>query len=373
MKALFFRAIGFIVIMTSLCTLSLDRIWAQNRNNSQNNSITQADEVVVQANLRGMRTSALVNNLVRSMDFQFIPSIQDGQVNGTYSIYKYRDVIGFPLWLMINMNGPLIVDKSLFTVNSVNEKVIDGSKAWLINLSCADTVNGKFDLQFVIDATTGKAMVEVKHVEKGETSAGSDRGEETYKRSDSFMFQGHIFPKKLLFKHTPIDHQKHYVTLKNREARALRRAISTEELLDSIVPRLNFRVSSSIGGQYYRTFNRTLLERDFAKRIWVDKANEKWYVRIEYAYGPARRKIDEQKAAGIEAKMNRSSPEYILNFNDTFIIDLVINSINGESFYRAGQYNYLKKNWQRERISVFLPEMGGILFFDIKMVFTASN
>lgn len=261
--------------------------------------LSQAQQVERQASLRGTTVERMVDSLVRGRDFQFIPGTLHGQVDGTHAIYKYTPAPDFPLWLMINMGGPLTVNKRLFALNRVEEKVKDGVRVWLLNIGCADSVNGKFDLQFVIEAATGKAMLEVKQTEKGI----GVRSEETNRNQDSFLFQGYIFPEYFLYA---------YKNEKQRE-----RAERTERQIDDRVPRLDFRA----GGQ---TINPALLEREFARLVYLDKHNDTWYVRIEF---PATR--------------NRHQK--------TSVLDFAICAHTAETYVRRGLYDSLYKNWMHYR------------------------
>lgn len=286
-------------MIMNVCYLSLNIAHAQKH-------LSQVKELALQADLRGVDVEELVTSLVNGMDFQFIPATLNGQVNGVDAIYKYRNVQGFPLWSIINMGTPLLVDKYSFTVNSMEKREKEGVMMWYVNLSCEEDINGKFDLHFIIDAATGKAMVDIIQVEKGAVSASNDRGEETYKKNDSFLFQGYIFPKELLYSYKNEKEEK--------------RVINSQKLLNNIVPRLNFRIGNT-------TINPTILERKFAKLVYMDKFNDKWYIRIEYPAGRSRKL-------------------------KTPVSDFVIDTRTGESYVRGGSYDRLTKNWQQFKGSV---------------------
>lgn len=292
MKRFLCRLAGSAALIAVICFLSTDTVRAEKR-------LSQAQQAEQQATLRGQTVEKMVDSLVRVLDFQFIPGTQDGQVDGKYSIYKFRNTAGFPLWLMMNMGGPLAVNKRLFTVNEIENKVKDGARVWLLNMSCADSVNGKFDLQFVIEAATGKTVLEVTQTEKGKVPFK----EETHKNQVSFMFQGYIFPEYF-----------HY-TYKNE--RQKERARQTEEEIDYLVPMLDF----SVGG---RTVNPTLLEREFARLVYLEKHNDTWFVRIEF-------------------------PDTRNRYQKTSVLDFAINARTGETYTRRALYDYLYKNWMQYR------------------------
>lgn len=293
MKRLLYRLVGSVALIAVICFLSTGRARAKKR-------LSQAQQTEQQATLRGQTVEEMVDSLVRVLDFQFIPGTLDGQVNGVYAIYKFRNTPDFPLWLMMNMGGPLAVNKRLFTLKEADCKVKDGARVWLLNMSCADSVNGKFDLQFVIEATTGKTVLEVIQTEKG---VGPPPEVETNRNQNSFMFQGYIYPE--YFRYV-------YKNEKQKE-----RARQTEEEIDYLVPRLDFNA----GGI---TINPTLLERWFASLVYLEKHNDTWYIRFEF---PSSR--------------NR--------FQKITVLDFSINARTGETFSRRGLYDYLFKNWTHYR------------------------
>lgn len=293
MKRPLCRLAGSVALIAVLCFFSTEAARAEKR-------LSQAQQAEQQAALRGQTVEQMVDSLVHAVDFQFIPGTLDGQVNGVYAIYKFLPAPDFPLWLMMNMGGPLTVNKRLFTVNEVENKVKDGVRVWLLNVSCVDSVNGKFDLQFVIEAATGKTVLEVTQTEKGAVPAPA---EQTNRNQDSFMFQGYIFPEYFIY------------TYKND--RKKKRAEETEQMLDFLVPRLDFNA----GGW---TINPTLLERQFASLVYLDKHNDTWFVRIQF-------------------------PDTRNRYQKTSVLDFAIHARTGETYIRRGLYDYLPKNWMHYR------------------------
>lgn len=297
MKTALYRLAVPMILSAAVCCLSTTVAHAKR-------FPSQAQEVSEQAALRGMSVENMVDSLVNAFDFQFLPARLHGQVNGNYAIYKYENTPGFPLWLMINMGGPLFVDTQAFVVNQKEEKIKDGVKVWLVNASCSDSVNGSFDLQFVIEASTGKTAVNVTQTARG---ADPRAEEESPRNKDSFLFQGYIYPTGLIH------------TYKN--AKEKQRALDNERLLDMIVPQFNFR----IGGM---TVTPKLLENQFARLVYLDKYNDIWYLRFEF-------------------------PPDRYGRHKTPVLDMAINARTGESHSRSGTYDYLYKNWLYHRESAF--------------------
>lgn len=271
--------------------------------------ISQEEQVELQAKLRQMTPRQLVDSLVRGMDFQFIPATLNGQVDGKYAIYKYQNTPGFPMWLMINLGGPLTVNRQLFSVNRCETKTEDGEEAWILGMTCGDTVNGAFELTFVIAANTGKTVMTVNQIAPGRVTPPV---EETNKNQTSFMFQGYIFPE--------------YLMTQYKNERQKRNAEESQALVDRIVPKLDFRAGT-------RTINPTLLERQFARLVYLEKHNDTWYIRIEF-------------------------PDTRNRYQKTSVLDFAIHASTAETFIRAGLYDYLYKNWMN------YPE---------RAVFTSSN
>lgn len=271
--------------------------------------LSQEEMVGQQAQLRQMTTRQMVDSLVREMDFQFIPATLNGQVDGKYAIYKYQNTPGFPMWLMMNMGGPLTVNREHFSVNRCETKTEEGVEAWVVGMSCGDTVNGAFELTFVIEANTGKTVMTVNQLAPGLVAPSV---EETNKNQTSFMFQGYIFPE--------------YLMTEYKNARQKRNAEESQALVDRIVPQLNFRA-----GRW--TINPTLLERQFARLVYLEKHNDTWYIRIEF-------------------------PDTRNRYQKTSVLDFAIHASTAETFIRTGLYDYLYKNWMN------YPE---------RAVFTSSN
>lgn len=264
--------------------------------------MSQKDQVQKQASLKGYSTvESMVDDLVGHVKFQFQPAPLNGQVNGVHGFSVYENTMEFPLWLMMNMNGPLFVDQDYFHINEKKKEIQDGKPVWFVNASFIDKVNGMFMVQFVIDAESGKTMVNVL---PGEVDKNEDQNLIT-----KYLYTGYIYPEELSYS---------YKNTKQEE-----RALKSEQLIDSIVPRLNFKVNGfSVHPKW--------LERAYMELICCEKANEKWYVRLAL---PAEKNFD---GRGGMAKMNKMT-----------VYDFVIDSKNAKGFRRAGYYDYLPKNWQR--------------------------
>lgn len=262
--------------------------------------LSQQEQTIQQASLRGQTVNDMVDSLLRVVNFQFIPGTLNGQVNGLYAIYKFVPTSDFPLWLMMNMGGPLYIDKWHFTLNRSEQRIIDGVDIRSLHFSCSDSLNGCFDLQFLVEAETGKTMLEVK-----QTSPGSlpPQKFETNRKDSSFLFQGYIFPE--------------YMKYQYKNERAAENAAESEQLIDQMVPNLNFRAGS-------RTINPTLLERQYARLVYLEKHNDTWYVRFEF-------------------------PSSRNKYLKVSVLDYAINARTAETYTRSGLYDYLFKNWMHYR------------------------
>lgn len=262
--------------------------------------LSQPEQVAQQAALRGQTPRDMVDSLLHVVGFQFIPGTLNGQVNGLYAIYKYRPSPDFPLWVMMNMGGPLYVDRQHFTLNRSEQRIIDGVDIRSLHFSCSDSLNGCFDLQFLVEAETGKAMLEVKQTARG---ALPPQKFETNRNDTTFLFQGYIFPEYLRYAY--------------KNERAAQNAAESEQMLDRLVPSLNFRAGS-------RTINPTLLERQFARLVYLEKHNDTWYVRFEF-------------------------PESRNRHQKVTVLDYSINARTAETYSRSGLYDFLFKNWTHYR------------------------
>ena len=99
--------------------------------------------------------------------------------------------------------------------------------------------------------------------------------------------------------------------------RAAQNAAESEQMLDRLVPSLNFRAGS-------RTINPTLLERQFARLVYLEKHNDTWYVRFEF-------------------------PESRNRHQKVTVLDYSINARTAETYSRSGLYDFLFKNWTHYR------------------------
>lgn len=111
-----------------------------------------------------------------------------------------------------------------------------------------------------------------------------------------------------------------------KNARRKRNSEESQALVDRIVPKLDFRAGTW-------TINPTLLERQFARLVYLEKHNDTWYIRIEF-------------------------PDTRNRYQKTSVLDFAIHASTAETFIRTGLYDYLYKNWMN------YPE---------KAVFTSSN
>lgn len=223
------------------------------------------------------------DSIIASLAFQFEPNTLRGQVNGTYAPYEYKQSPSFPLWIMMNMGGALVVDTSNFVVNECTRH----QEAWLVNMTCNDSVNGKFDLQFVIEPSN-KTMLKV-----------------TDSNGNKQLYDGQLYP---------FDRE---IAFKNEKAVA--KAINTQSILDQAVANMNFQVRYADGKRILKTPR--LVQREYGIVSVCEKVNDTWFVRIEYPDG----------------RNNRQK---------TAIEDFSINSFTGETFRRASLYDKLPTTWR---------------------------
>lgn len=254
-------------------------------------------------------TKSTTDSLVQSMKFQFEPVTLHGKASGVLVSTRHTENVEHPLWLLINMGGPMGFDTTQYRLNHV-ERV---DSAWLINATITDPVSsGKFELQFIIEPNAQTLL-----------KLTDDQGEKQ-------LFDGNIYPYERM------------VTFSNE--RQLKKAIKTEAVIDSIVPMLTFQINYPVenayrdprymnyssanpsmyfySGQHYRTLiTPRILMNSFASIRYLKKVNGYWYLRLEYS---AERSRDNK----------RSYQDYC------------INAFTGETFSRGGNYDRLSVNWR---------------------------
>ncbi len=225
----------------------------------------------------------IIDSIVPLRHFQFHPATLHGQVNGKYSIYRYENSDDTRVWLMYNMGGPLLVDPERFEL----EKIDKVNGVWRVKLRLEEQVNGPFELQFLIESKTGRAMVEMR-----------DRD------GNKDLFEGTVYPM--------------HRTLVFKNARQTRRCMESQQLLDSLVPRLHFTLRYPQGQQRIDSF---YLTTNFITVICCEKVADTWYLRLERPPGrdPYQRIVVE---------------------------DIAINVYSGETYRRTAYYNYLMASWR---------------------------
>ena len=257
--------------------------------------------VPAHAQENGSGTAAEIDKWVADVKFLFLPSpLQSDESNAAVVQGYFNKTPGFPLWLMMDMGGALPVDKDHFSVNSA-EKDEDG--VWVLDLSCVDSVNGFFKLNFAIDPEKGDAALKVATAADG----------------DIAMYQGKIGsyegPGMPDF----------------RNEKKAEEAERTAAVLDRIVPALNFTVklNSELYGKKSQVVVRPGNVQAWSPRkfdadgytvVCCEKQNGVWYVRLQ---------VGEPTAV-----------------SEAMYLDLAIDSWTGDTNFRLGLADKLRHNWR---------------------------
>lgn len=246
-------------------------------------------------------TPEQIDKWVGETHFQFLPNpLQTSESNAAAVQGYFNNTPGFPLWLMIDMGGSLQVDKDHFSVNS---SVKDEDGVWLLDLSCVDSVNGFFKLSFAIDSKNGESALKVATAAEG----------------DIAMYQGKI---------GPYDGPK---TTDFRNEKRAEKSLRTAEVLDRIVPGLNFTVKlkSELYGskakiivmpKNVQAWTPRKFDADDFTVICCEKQNDIWYLRLMIG----------------EATL----------ISEEMYLDLAIDSWTGDVNFRIGMADKLRANWR---------------------------
>lgn len=246
-------------------------------------------------------TAADVDRWVEQARFQFVPDALQAEESQAAAVQGYfNKTPGFPLWLLMDMGGALLVDEDHFAVNSAQK---DEDGVWMMDLSCMDSVNGFFMLNLAIDSKSGEAALKVATAADG----------------DIAMYQGKVGaydgPGMPEFKS---DKQKE-------------EAMRMAAMIDTLVPGMNFRVklNSELYGSKSEidvAQNRVRLwdPRQFRvedyKVVCCEKQNGVWYVRLQLVEGT--------------------------DFSEPMYLDLAIDSWTGNVNYRRAFADRLRGNWR---------------------------
>lgn len=245
--------------------------------------------------------SSDVDRWMRDVKFQFVPDPVQSEEGGTATVLGYFEYTpGFPLWLMMDMGGALVVDEEHFSINS-SEKDADG--VWMMDLSCMDSVNGFFNLHLAVDSQSGEAALKVATMQDG----------------DIALYQGKVGaydgPGMPDFRNE-----------KRTEGAMLRAAE-----LDTLVPSMNFQVK--LNSELYGPKSQVNILPNLV-RLWdprqfrvgdysvicCEKQNGTWYVRLQLVEGT--------------------------EVSEAMYLDLAIDSWTGEVNYRRGFADQLRANWR---------------------------
>lgn len=246
-------------------------------------------------------TTADINKWVEEVRFQFVPNLLQPEEGNSAAVQGYfNNTPGFPLWLMMDMGGALLIDKDHFAVNSA-EKDADG--VWVLDLSCVDSVNGFFQLNLAIDSEKGDAALKVATLTEG----------------DIAMYQGKIGPYE----------GPGMPDFRNENK--TEEAVHTAAVLDRIIPALDFSVklNSELYGRKAKiivvptnvqAWTPRKFDADGYKVICCEKQNGTWFVRLE---------IGEETLV-----------------SEALYLDLAIDSWTGDVNYRMGMADKLRRNWR---------------------------
>jgi hypothetical protein len=241
-----------------------------------------------------------VDLMVRNVEFRFRPDVlQAAEGNSGFVQGLYFKTDEFPLWLLMDMGGDLLVDKTHFQPGE-STKGEDG--VWTLSASRVDTVNGYFSLQFAIDSQSGEAALSIADHE--ETLA---------------LYSGWVLP---------------YAVEKPdfRNEKRAQEAAATEALLDKAVPALNFEVK--LNTELYGTKASVLVTPEGVTTqaplsfkgekyevVCCERQGQYWFVRL---------KIGDFAEVGSEE----------------MLLDLAIDAYTGDTNYRLGLADQLKFNWR---------------------------
>lgn len=233
--------------------------------------------------------------------FQFLPDPLQAEEGMAATVQGYfNKTPGFPLWLLMDMGGALVVDQDHFAVNSLEK---DPEGVWMMNLSCMDSVNGFFMLDLAVDSKNGEAALKISTAGEG----------------DIAMYQGRVGPYKG-------PDRPEFKNEKQAEE-----AMRTAAMIDTLVPAMRFRVklNSELYGpksevnvlpNLVRLWDPRQFRMGDYEVVCCEKQNGVWYVRL-------------QLVEGTEV----SEPMYL---------DLAIDSWTGKVNYRRSLADRLRINWR---------------------------
>lgn len=246
-------------------------------------------------------TAGEVDRWMEEAKFQFVPAPAQSEGSHAAAVQGYFEKTpGFPLWLLMDMGGALVVDGEHFSINST-EKDNDG--IWMVDMSCMDSVNGFFQLHMAADPKSGEAVLRVATAADG----------------DIALYQGKVGP------YEGVGMPDFRNEKREEEARRL------AEKIDRAVSSMNFRVK--LNSELYGAkslvnvwSDRVLLwdPRQFRVEdyqvVCCEKQNGVWYVRLQLVEGT--------------------------EVSEAMYLDLAIDSWTGNVNYRRGLADRLRGNWR---------------------------
>lgn len=233
--------------------------------------------------------------------FRFVPdALQDAAGRAAEVQGYFYKTPGFPLWLMMDMGGPLLVDKEHFSVNSAEK---DEEGIWVLDLSCVDSVNGFFNLGFAIDPKDGSAALKIATQAEGDMAYYQGKVE-AYEAPDRSDF---------------------------RNDKERQEALELAMRLDTLIPALDFQVKLNselygpksevdVSPKLVKLWDPRRFESPDYEVICCEKHDGMWYVRL---------------------KVGEETP-----ISEEMYLDLLIDSWTGKVNYRRGTADRLRLNWR---------------------------
>lgn len=230
-----------------------------------------------------------VDSLVGTLKFQFEPALEtDRKKYAPIDFYKNTDS---PIWMLANMGAPLLFDTTTFKLADMTASA-DG---WSIKSALPDEIYGSIAVDIDVKKS-GEAHLKLS------TASGVAQN-----------YSGNLFPYERL-----------YVFANEKAAK---RAAKNQTIIDSIVPKLTFKIyGSSISRMdYIGGANESVLITPQYLSFWrysitvLERVNDKWYVRLEQ----------------IRDASDKNTIE-----------DFCINVFTGEAYTRANTFDILPLNWR---------------------------
>lgn len=240
-----------------------------------------------------------VDQSIRQFKFRFQPDVlQSEGGNSQFVQGLYEKTPGFPLWLLMDMGGDLLVDEELFKKVKTEK---DREGIWIVEANYADSINGYFGLYFGIDSKTGETALKIADAEE-----------------DLVLYSGKLMPYK---------YEK-----SGSKGKKGAEALQMEKYLDQAVPELNFtvRLKSEIYGpegfvtvtpDRITTTAPQSINSEEVQTICCERQGDYWFVRF---------------AIGDFAEV----------LGEDMLLDLVIHASTGQVNYRLGMADRLKINWR---------------------------